>query len=164
MHLEGDDDSADFFRGALQLNPVPGRQRRRRVVVVQLYVDVHRAPLLLSADETRELPRFAGANEPEEVLEAMLVGEPPVLGCKGRGQAVEAGGGDGHDFLFERPLAGRRRMPGEGPEVGDVDELGHDAKGRLLLRSVCRPPNAKSSLPLKQRITIKSATLAAFLR
>jgi hypothetical protein len=107
VHLQRHHDTADFIGRAHQLNPVPGRQRRRGVMVVHLHIDLHRPGRLLFADEPGEIPGPVARDEAQDVAQAVFVREPAVLRGERRRQPFEAGGGDGLDFPFEGPLPGR---------------------------------------------------------
>ena len=77
---------------------------RGRVVVVELDVDVDGAGFLLLAKAVGKLGGVVGGDEAEDVAEPVFLREATVLGGDAGGDAVEAGGGDGLDLLFERPL------------------------------------------------------------
>ena len=120
VHLEVENDAADFSADALEFDPLAGGESGRGVVVVKLDIDVRGAGVFLLLDKLGVAGGLAGGNEAEEVAKTVLFGEPAVLGGQARRDAVETGRGDGFNFALERPFAGGRGMADERPEVGDV--------------------------------------------
>jgi hypothetical protein len=104
VNLESGKDSADFLGGAVEGEPVFGGEGGWGVVIVELDVDVDRAGFLLLAEAVGKLGGVVGGDEAEDVAEPVFLREATVFGGDAGGDAVEAGGGDGLDLFFERPL------------------------------------------------------------
>ncbi len=124
VNFERRKDPPDFLGGAVEGEPVFGGEGGWGVVIVELDVDVDGTGFLLLAEAVGKLGGVVGGDESEDVAEPVFLREATVFGGDAGGDAVEAGGGDGLDFLFERPLFGGRGVADEGPEVGDVGD-GH---------------------------------------
>ena len=114
------------YRRPLHLPPVFHRHGRRGVVVVHLHVDVDRARFLLRADEVRKVRRIVRGDKPQQVFQARLLREPPMIGRESRRDAVETGGRNDVNLALQRPLARWRWMVNERPEIGDVGDFGHE--------------------------------------
>ena len=135
MNLKRADNPADLFGRAFKLKPVFCCDGGRRVVVVHLNVDLDSAGFFLRADQFLELGGFVAGDETEDVAKTVFLGEATVLGCDGGGDTIKAGGGDGFDFTLERPFLERGGVANEGPEVGDVGDLGHGRGAEVFWRS-----------------------------
>ena len=110
------------------MEPVLRRDGGRRVVVVHLNVDLDGAGFFLSTDQFLELGGFVAGDETEDVVKTVFLGEATVLRCDGGGDTIKAGGGDGFDLTLEGPFLEGGGVTDEGPEVGDVGNLGHGDK------------------------------------
>src|SRR5688572_25538964 len=127
MGFERGDESTDLLRLAHQAQPELRGLRRRGVVVGELDIDVHCAAFLLREKQRAKPAGVAGGDVTEEMGQAVVLREAPVLRRECAGDAVEAGGGDGADLFLQRPFAGEGRVTLERPECGDVFEMGHGA-------------------------------------
>jgi len=80
VNLERNHDPTVLSASAGQLQPVFGGEGRRRVVVVQLDVDLDGAGVLLRGDPSRELLRVVRRDEANQVPKPVLLRQAPVLG------------------------------------------------------------------------------------
>jgi len=107
VNFKSGKDTPDFLGGAVEGEPVFGGEGGWGVVIVELDVDVDGTGFLLLAEAVGKLGGVVGGDESEDVAEPVFLREATVFGGDAGGDAVEAGGGDGLNLLFERPLFGR---------------------------------------------------------